>query len=88
MPKDDFERLERRWRERPLFLERPSRKPFWVLLVLLLAVGLLLGFAAIDPPSPDAIFDRLTKTPAETPPEQTAHVPPNRLRIPLATSGR
>jgi len=82
MPKDDFERLERRWRKRPLFLKRRSHKPVWVLVMLLLAVGLLLGFAAIDPTSPDGLFERLTKGPAATLPEQTAHAVPDRPRIP------
>lgn len=82
MPKDDFERLERRWRNRPLFLERRSRTPVWVFLMLLLAVGLLLGFAAIDPPGSDGLIERLTKGRAEPLPEQTAHAVPPRLPIP------
>jgi len=88
MPKDDFERLERRWRERPLFLERPSRRPLWVLFALLLAMGMLLGFAAIDPPGPNTLFDRLTNAPAKAPAEQTAHATPTRHRIPLTAGGR
>jgi len=88
MPKDDFERLERRWRARPLFLERRSRKPLWVFVMLLLAVGLLLGFASIDPPSPNALFDRLTKGTAATPSEQIAYAVSSRFRIPLIPGGR
>jgi hypothetical protein len=43
MPRDEFERLERRWREQPLFLPRRRRLPRWssVLLVAALAAALL-----------------------------------------------
>jgi hypothetical protein len=43
MPRDEFERLERRWREQPLFLPRRRRLPRWplVLLVAVLAAALL-----------------------------------------------
>jgi hypothetical protein len=42
MPRDDFARLERRWRERPLFLPRRRRLPWWALgaVFLVLAVTL------------------------------------------------
>jgi hypothetical protein len=76
MPRDDFERLERRWRERPLFLDRPSRKPLWLLLALLAAVGLLLGVVAVDPPSAQRVVEGLTTSPPDSPSEKTAQTTP------------
>jgi hypothetical protein len=35
MPRDEFERLERRWREQPLFLPRRRRLPWWPLALFL-----------------------------------------------------
>jgi hypothetical protein len=34
MPRDEFDRLERRWRKRPLFLPRRQRVPRWPLALL------------------------------------------------------
>jgi hypothetical protein len=89
MPRDEFERLERRWRERPLFLERPSRRPLWALVLLMAAVGLLLlGFAAVGPPGPNTVIDRFTGLPAQTPSEQTASAAHERAKVPLTPAGR
>jgi hypothetical protein len=38
MPRDDFARLERRWRARPLFLPRRKRLPWWALVTTVLVV--------------------------------------------------
>jgi hypothetical protein len=49
VPKDEFERLERQWRERPLFLERPRRAPVWAFAVLLVGIAVFLAYAALGP---------------------------------------
>lgn len=88
MPRDEFERLERRWRERPLFLERPSDKPRWLLVAVLLALGLLLGMAAIEPSAPGRLLDRFTGTPGDAPGDQAARANPAGLRIPAVPAAR
>jgi hypothetical protein len=45
MPRDEFERLERRWREQPLFLPRRRRLPRWPLVLLAVLAAVLLGQA-------------------------------------------
>jgi hypothetical protein len=45
MPRDDFTRLERRWRKRPLFLPRRRHLPISPGLVLLVALGGVLASA-------------------------------------------
>jgi hypothetical protein len=48
MPRDEFARLERRWRERPLFLPRRRRLARWPLLLALLAGAGTLASALVD----------------------------------------
>ena len=89
MPKDDFKRLERRWRERPLFLERPSRRPFWmVMFALLLAAGLLVGIATVGPPGGDSLLPGFAQRPFEIAPDRTAHAVPSGSRRPLTPAGQ
>lgn len=86
MPKDEFERLERRWRERPLFLEQPRRKPFRVFAVLALTVGVFLAFAAIGPPATDRPFGRLTSARGDTAGAQAAQTIPVQLKTTVSSN--
>jgi hypothetical protein len=88
MPRDEFERLERRWREQPLFLDRPSRKPLWLLFALLVAVGSLLGAAAVDPPSVKRLVRDLTTSPPGSPSEKTAQTAPRSNGAPPISNGQ
>ncbi|MEA3276645.1 MAG: hypothetical protein U9Q81_15395 [Pseudomonadota bacterium] len=76
MPKDEFERLERRWRKRPLFPRRRSRGPLWLLAGLAITISLLLGLAAIERPSAEQLFHRLMNVGVDAPANQTAHATP------------
>jgi len=55
MPRDDFARLERRWRERPLFLARRRRLPRWPWRVVLLALAGALSFSLLAPDQREAL---------------------------------
>lgn len=48
MPRDDFARLERRWREQPMFLPRRRRLPIWPLVLTLFAMTAALGATLFD----------------------------------------
>ena len=88
MARDEFERLERRWRERPLFSERPKRKPVWILVGLAASVVLLLGIAAVAPPNADQLLDDFVNVRAEPPQSQDAETTQSRLGIPLFSDRR
>jgi hypothetical protein len=49
MPRDDFARLDRRWREQPLFLPRRRRLPLWSVVIALLALAGGLASTLLDP---------------------------------------
>ncbi len=88
MPKDEFELLERRWRERPLFLERRSRgAPMWVLVLLALGVTLLLGMAAIEPDSRERLVERVMSIPGEMAVDDASDDPAVRLGMPISRNG-
>jgi hypothetical protein len=86
MPKDEFERLERRWRERPLFLDPPRRGPRWLLLLLLLLVGAFLGLAAIGPGPAERFIGELAGLRMEGDGETAQNIPV-RLQRPDAGPG-
>jgi hypothetical protein len=88
VPKDEFERLERRWREQPLFSERPKHRPFWILIGFVVTLALLLGIAVIGPPSADQFLDDFLNVRAEAPEEQEIKTTQSRLGIPLSSSSR
>jgi hypothetical protein len=66
VPKDEFEQLERRWRERPLFIEERRRGPIWLMSTLLVALAVLLVFALIDLPHIHQIAGQMTDKGAVT----------------------
>jgi hypothetical protein len=82
MPKDEFERLERRWRERPLFHEPPRRLPVRLLVAVVLAIAVLLGLSAVGLPDADRLLDGLTVVHPEPPAEQTAQTTATRVALP------
>ena len=58
MRRDDFARLERRWREQPMFLPRRRRLPRWPLVIALLALAAWLGSALLDRGPLEVLADR------------------------------
>jgi hypothetical protein len=88
VPKDEFERLERRWRERPLFLEEPRRSPVWTLALLLLCLGVFLGFAAVGPSGLDRLVARFTTGGAAVAAAQDAGAVPIGLDTAVTTAER
>lgn len=56
MPRDDFARLERRWREQPLFLPRRRRLPLWPVVVALLVLAGGLGSVLLDSKQMEALI--------------------------------
>jgi hypothetical protein len=59
MPRDDFARLERRWRERPLFLPRRRRLPWWALGAVLVALAATLTLSLLGPRPVERLVDSL-----------------------------
>lgn len=48
MPRDDFARLERRWRQRPMFLPRRRRLWHWPIVIALFALSAAFGATLLD----------------------------------------
>ncbi len=82
MPRDDFARLERRWREQPLFLPRRRHLPLWPLVIALLCVAVTLGSMLFDQEQLAGMIAGAEKafnahaTPATTQSEPVAGAPP------------
>lgn len=72
MPKDEFETLERRWRERPLFLQTPRRRPLRLVLYLTLAIATFLVLAAVGVPSTERLLERFATFSPYPPADHTA----------------
>lgn len=81
MPRDEFERLERRWRERPLFLQEPPRSRLWILAVLILAAGIVLGLAASADPTTRQLIGQLMEAESEPPAPQSSQLTPTHLDL-------
>lgn len=77
MPKDDFARLERRWRERPLFGPPRRRRPRLKLAAVLIAVLTLAGLVVVQGPAAVERIARLVDAPAP------ALEPPDGVPIPV-----
>jgi hypothetical protein len=94
MPRDDFTSLERRWRERPLFLPRRRRLPLWPAIIALPALAAGLGWALLDRNQVaglvaglEATFDANANQSA-APPNSTAGLSAAAERQPTATGDR
>jgi len=85
MPRDDFERLERRWRKRSLFHDPPRRRPLRLLAAALAAVVALLAANAIGVPDTRRLLDVLTVFRTEVPDQQPVQTTAARIALP---SGR
>ena len=88
MPRDEFERLERRWRERPLFSDRPKRRPVWILAGIAATLILLLGILVLAPPSANQLLDGFVNVRAEPPNDQDPTTTQTQLGIPLFSDRR
>jgi hypothetical protein len=82
MPRDEFERLERRWRERPLFLEPPPRRPLSLAVALLVAVIVFLGVTAVGLPAAEGLLASLLAPGPEAAAEKTAQTTYTQVRLP------
>jgi hypothetical protein len=82
MPKDEFEHLERRWRERPLFHEPPRRLPVRLLVAVFLTIAVFLGLSATGLRGAGRLLDGLTAFHPEAPAEQTVHTAATRVALP------
>jgi hypothetical protein len=79
VPKDEFEQLERRWRERPLFREEPRRGPIRLISTLLVALAVFLVFAMADLPDVRWVAAQVTGDEALTTETKAENGPSARL---------
>ena len=82
MPKDEFESLERRWRERPLFLEPPKHRPLRLVIGVMLFIAVFLLLSAIGLPGAQRLLERFVTFHPVPPAEQTAQADSTGVSLP------
>jgi hypothetical protein len=82
MPKDEFESLERRWRERPLFLNPPKRRPVRLVIVTMVVIAVVLWLSATGLPEAERLLEPFVDHQPDPPAGQTAQAASSSVALP------